>query len=63
MIDTELLAVMVCPVSKGKLTANEATQELFCRTSQLAFPVRDGIPVMLETEARKLSAEELANTR
>lgn len=53
-IDQELLQYLVCPVSKQALTVNEETQELVCEQSGLAYPVRDGIPVMLETQARKL---------
>ena len=59
MIDKKLLAILVCPVSKGKLEYRREQQELLCRLSRLAYPIRDGIPVMLENEARKLSAEEI----
>jgi len=48
----------VCPVSKAALEYNEARQELVCRVSGLAYPIRDGVPVMLESEARTLSADE-----
>ncbi len=57
-IDKKLLTLLVCPVSKAPVEYDEANQELVCRASGLAYPVRDGIPVMLESEARKLSADE-----
>ncbi len=53
-IDPRLLAILVCPVSKGPLTYDRAAQELISRTAGLAFPVRDGIPIMLPEEARLL---------
>jgi uncharacterized protein len=59
MIDKKLLAILVCPVSKGELEYRPEQQELLCRLSRLAYPIRDGIPVMLENEARRLSAEEI----
>lgn len=58
MIDKKLLSILVCPVSKGKLEYNAEEQELVCRMSGLAYPIRDGIPVMLESEARQLTLEE-----
>jgi len=58
MIDKKLLSILVCPVSKGPLEYMEEEQELVCWASALAYPVRDGIPVMLESEARVLSEEE-----
>ena len=58
MIDKKLLSILVCPVSKAPLEYNEANQELVCKASGLAYPIRDGIPVMLEVEARQLSTEE-----
>lgn len=58
MLDKKLLSILVCPVSKAPLTYDEARQELVCRASGLAYPVRDGIPVMLESEARPLTADE-----
>lgn len=58
MIDKKLLSILVCPVSKAPLEYDEENQELVCKASGLAYPVRDGIPVMLETEARQLSADE-----
>ncbi len=59
MIDQELLAILVCPVSKTPLILSEDGLELRCIASGLAYPVRDGIPVLLADEARELSQEEL----
>ncbi|CAH0992446.1 hypothetical protein SIN8267_02566 [Sinobacterium norvegicum] len=58
MIDDKLLSILVCPVSKAPVVLSEDKSELICYASALAYPVRDGIPVMLETEARALSEEE-----
>lgn len=58
MLDPKLLNILVCPVSKAPLVYNEETQELMCKASGLAYPVRDGIPVMLEEEARALTTDE-----
>jgi uncharacterized protein len=58
-MDTKLLELLVCPVTKGPLTWNAEKQELSSRSARLAYPVRDGIPVLLETQARELSDEEL----
>lgn len=57
-MDTKLLDILVCPVCKGKLYYDKAAAELICRADRLAYPIRDEIPVMLEEEARKLSADE-----
>jgi uncharacterized protein YbaR (Trm112 family) len=57
-VDKKLLSILVCPVSKAPLEFNEASQELVCRASGLAYPIRDGIPVMLENEARCLETDE-----
>ena len=57
-MDKKLLSLLVCPVSKAPLEYHEDTQELVCKASGLAYPVRDGIPVMLESEARQLTADE-----
>ena len=59
MLDKKLLSILVCPVSKASLHYDEEKQELQCRASGLAYPVRDDIPVMLESEARKLSSAEI----
>ena len=58
-MDKRLLDILVCPVSKAPLEWRADRQELWCKASRLAYPVRDGIPVMLEEEARPLSDEEL----
>ncbi|WP_073354915.1 Trm112 family protein [Lampropedia hyalina] len=58
-MDTKLLELLVCPVTKGPLRYNREQQELISRSARLAYPVRDGIPVLLEEEARTLSDEEL----
>ena len=58
MIDDKLLSILVCPVSKAPLTYDRDKDELVCKASGLAYPVRDGIPVMLESEARQLTADE-----
>lgn len=58
-MDTKLLELLVCPVTKGPLEFDRARQELVSRSARLAYPVRDGMPVMLESEARVLTDEEL----
>lgn len=58
MIDKKLLSILVCPVSKAPLEYNRDAQELVCRASNLVYPIRDGIPVMMESEARQLTEEE-----
>ncbi len=58
MIDKKLLSILVCPVTKAPVKYDEAKQELICKASGLAYPIRDGIPVMLENEARQLTVEE-----
>lgn len=57
-MDKELLSILVCPVSKAPLEYDAEAQELVCKASGLAYPIRDGIPVMLETEARQLDSEQ-----
>ena len=59
VMDTKLLELLVCPVTKGPLTYDREKQELISRSARLAYPVRDGLPVMLENEARTLTDEEL----
>ena len=61
MIDTNLLDIPVCPVSKAPLIYDDKAGELKCKASGLAYPVRDGIPVMLEDQARSMSHEEVSN--
>lgn len=58
-MDTKLLDLLVCPVTKGKLVYDKQKQELISKAAKLAYPIRDGIPVMLEEEARPLSEEEV----
>ena len=58
VVDPKLLEILVCPLCKGKLLERKAAGELVCRADRLAYPVKDGIPVMLEEEARKLPPEE-----
>ena len=57
-MDPKLLEILVCPVTKGPLIHDRERNELISRSARLAYPIRDGIPVMLEEEARKLSPEE-----
>ncbi len=57
-MDKKLLSILVCPVSKAPLEYHPEAQELVCYASGLAYPIRDGIPVMLESEARQLSVDE-----
>lgn len=63
MIDRELLAILVCPVSKASLTESEDGEELLCLASGLAYPVRDGIPVLIADEARDIASDELEMLR
>jgi uncharacterized protein len=58
-MDTRLLELLVCPVTKGPLEYKREKQELTSRSARLAYPIRDGIPILLETEARPLTDEEL----
>ncbi len=58
MLDKKLLSILVCPVTKAPLEYDQEKNELVCKASGLAYPVRDGIPVMLESEARHLTADE-----
>ena len=53
-VDTKLLGLLVCPLTKGRLTWNAETGELVSERAKLAYPVRDGIPIMLVSEAREL---------
>lgn len=57
-MDKKLLSILVCPVSKAPLIYDESKQELICKASGLAYPIRDGIPIMLESEARPLTTDE-----
>ncbi|MDB5849861.1 MAG: tetraacyldisaccharide 4-kinase [Rhodoferax sp.] len=58
-MDPKLLELLVCPVTKGPLQYDRDRAELTSRSARLAYPVRDGIPILLETEARTMSDEEL----
>lgn len=58
-MDPKLLELLVCPVTKGPLDMDREKQELISRSARLAYPIRDGIPVLLEEQARTLSDEEL----
>ena len=59
-MDTKLLELLVCPVTKGPLDYDRERQELRSRSARLAYPIRNGIPILLENEARPLSDDELA---
>jgi uncharacterized protein len=58
-MDAKLLEILVCPVTKGPLIFDRERGELISRSARLAYPIRDGIPVLLEDEARKLTPEEI----
>lgn len=58
-MDKKLLDILVCPVTKAPLVYDKERNELKCKASRLAYPIRDGIPIMLEEEARPLEAEEV----
>lgn len=57
-MDPKLLEILVCPVCKRPLVYHKEARELICKADRLAFPIRDGIPVMLEEEARRLQETE-----
>ena len=57
-MDPKLLEMLVCPVTKGPLVYDRERQELVSKSARLAYPIRDGIPVMLEEEARRLTPDE-----
>ncbi len=57
-MDRRLLEILVCPLCKGELIYQKEQRELVCRADRLAYPIRDDIPVMLESEARRISLEE-----
>lgn len=63
MLDKKLLDLLACPLTHTPLVYDEARQELLCRASGLAYPVRDDIAVMLEDQARPLTAEEIERLR
>ena len=58
MLDIKLLDIVACPVCKGKLAYNKVNNELICKFDHLAYPIREGIPALLQIEARKMSADE-----
>lgn len=58
-MDPKLIELLVCPVTKGPLDFDRAQQELISRSARLAYPVRDGIAVMLEAQARNMTPEEI----
>ena len=59
-MDKKLLDILVCPITKGKLIYTPGATELITKQARLAFPIRDGIPILLENEARVLNAEDIA---
>jgi uncharacterized protein YbaR (Trm112 family) len=58
-VDPKLLEILVCPVTKAPLTYDAAKQELISKAARLAYPIKNGIPIMLADEARELTDEEL----
>ena len=63
MLDQKLLTILACPVCKGELQYDQMAKELICLLDAMAYPVRDGVPVMLSNEARELSLEECEKYR
>ncbi len=61
-MESRLLEILVCPLCKGPLRHDRQRKELICRADRLAFPIRDGVPVMLENEARDLGADSADTT-
>ena len=57
-MDTRLLDILACPICKGPLQYSKSLQVLVCRADRLAYPIRDGIPVMLEDEAKQLTPDD-----
>lgn len=57
-MDKRILSILACPICKSNLKYNKEKQEMICRADAIAFPIKDGIPVMLESEARPLTTEE-----
>lgn len=57
-LDKKLLSILVCPLCRGELEYDREADELICRADALAYPIRDDIPVMLDSEARQLSTDE-----
>ena len=63
MLDKKLLEILACPICKGELHYDRSAKELICAADKLAFPIRDGVPVMLTAEARAMSSDELESLR
>tara|TARA_B100001248_G_C27319974_1_gene426267 strand:+ start:120 stop:311 length:192 start_codon:yes stop_codon:yes gene_type:complete len=63
MLDKKLLEILACPICKGELHYDKNARELVCAVDKLAFPIRDGVPVMLTAEARAMSSDELESLR
>ena len=61
-MDARLLEILVCPICKGPLSYDRSAQELICNADKLAYPIRDGIPVMWTDQARDLSAPAASDT-
>lgn len=59
MLDLKLLDIIACPVCKGKLTYQKESNELICKFDRLAYPIRDGIPALLHSEARQIKMDEV----
>ena len=62
-MDTKLLELLVCPVTKGPLELQREAQELWSRSARMAYPIRNGIPILLENEARTLTGDELESLK
>lgn len=62
-LDKKLLTILACPICKGKLYHDKDNLELICYADNLAYPIRDDIPIMLEDEARSLTPEEKENRK
>jgi len=58
MLDLKLLSILVCPICKGALSYDKAAKELICYGDAIAYPIKEGVPVMLRDEARELLPEE-----
>jgi len=57
-MDKNLLSILVCPVTKGPLDFDKTNNELISKAAKLAYPIKNGIPILLESEARKISLDE-----
>ncbi len=62
-MDKKLLDILVCPICKGQLVHLRTENELICKFDRLAYPIKEGIPIMLENEARSLSSDEVEAVR